>query len=152
MCSAINTAAIWIDVYIRRDEVVSASCYQTYVLSQWYHRTFYMILSITDFAAIGIQLSALVSIWIRKSKFSVVRLTQIRRQTAMLKESVMLVTCVILSQGIPNMYYVIETMVALPEWFHKAVWISSNVGYIAVRKLPGNFAKLEYLDKVASLI
>ncbi|KFD55334.1 hypothetical protein M514_03674 [Trichuris suis] len=130
ICSALNTAAIWIDAYIRRDEVISASCYQSYVLSQWYHRIFYTVLSITDIASIGIQLLALANMWIQKSKFNVVRLAQIRRQTAMLKESVILVACVIMSQGIPNMYYVIETMTVLPKWFDKMVWLSTNFGYI----------------------
>ncbi|KFD58517.1 hypothetical protein M513_00743, partial [Trichuris suis] len=103
LLGALNALLTFIIIYARRDVSVDAACDQAEVMDPFLFRAHYYTMAACG-AATAVIYGTTAKVLLRhKSKYSVIRIIQLRRQAAVMKHTAIVVSCTFVSQTIPNL-------------------------------------------------
>ncbi|KFD69197.1 hypothetical protein M514_01491 [Trichuris suis] len=113
----VNLTLNWTQIFLRSDVPINTRCFQKEIVDYKYNVVVFTTLALCGYLTVLTEVVTLLLLRLNKSSYSAIRLVQIRREVAVMKQTIVLVTFVFIAQTIPNTYKFIDNL-----GYHNVFW------------------------------
>ncbi|KFD46826.1 hypothetical protein M514_12309 [Trichuris suis] len=134
----LNVAIVFITAIVPKRDPVSTSCLQQKVMLLIHLRFVYALQSMLGLFNLTLYLATMIFVATRKAKFDTIRLSQIRRKEAAMKQVTITIFFTFMAQTVPHFFAFVVSFKPSSYTLEEAVWIITTAfhsGYPVYRLL-----------------